>query len=72
MFRLSLSIARYLLSNEFTDGPGQWPGWYSGVTSMYSSEIAVNDLVEKVIVDGKKLDYFSTSSNTILNHPHIH
>jgi hypothetical protein len=70
--RLAVSIAKHILDHEFNDGPGEWPGWWWGVTSMYSSEIAVNHLVEKFIIDGQKLDYFSTSSDSIFNHPHIH
>lgn len=70
--QLSLSTAKHLLHHEFKDGPGQFPKWYVGVVSMYSGEIAVNHLVDKVVVDDKKLDYFSDSSNDVLNHPHIH
>jgi hypothetical protein len=68
----TVRVAKHILNNEFIDGPGQWPGWYSGVTSMYSSEIAVNHYVEKVIIDGEKLDYPSSSGSDILKHPHIH
>jgi hypothetical protein len=70
--RLSLSTAKFILDNEYKDGPGQWPGWWAGVTSMYSGEIAVNHLVEKMIVDGQKLDYISSSADSIMKHPHIH
>jgi hypothetical protein len=70
--RLTVSTAKHILEHEFNDGPGKWPGWWWGVTSMYSSEIAVNHLVDEFVVDGEKLDYFSTSSDSIFNHPHIH
>jgi hypothetical protein len=68
----SLAIAKHIINHEFTDGYGVWPSWYKGVVSMYSNEIAVNHLVKKVIIDGNKLDYFSTSSESILDHPHVH
>ncbi|MDQ6598592.1 hypothetical protein E2K98_14130 [Bacillus salipaludis] len=68
----SLAAAKYIINNEFSNGYGIWPGWYKGVVSMYSNEIAVNHLVDKVIIDGNKLDYFSTSSESTLDHPHIH
>ncbi|MFD2443231.1 hypothetical protein ACFSO7_04450 [Bacillus sp. CGMCC 1.16607] len=69
---LAVSTAKYIINNEFSNGHGIWPGWFWGVTSMYSSEIAVNHLVNKVIIDGEKLDYFSTSSDLVMKHPHIH
>lgn len=70
--RLSLSTAKYLLEREFTNGPGEFPNWYMGVVSMYSGEIAVNHLVDNIVIDSDKLDYVSTSSDNIINHPHIH
>lgn len=70
--KLALSISEYLLATEFKDTEGAWPGWYSGVTTMYSCEIAVNHLVEKFIVDGTKLDYGSAATDSIATHPHIH
>lgn len=70
--RLSVSTAKYLLHHEFKGGEGRFPEWYMGVTSMYSSEIAVNHLVDKFIVDDEKLDYPSTSPDSVSDHPHIH
>lgn len=70
--KLSLSTAKHIMDHEFKEGPGQWPNWYMGVISMYSGEIAVNHLVDDVLINGEKLDYGSTSSNTVTNHPHIH
>ncbi|MEJ6952472.1 DUF7164 domain-containing protein [Natronospora cellulosivora (SeqCode)] len=69
---LTLTIAEYLLTNEFKDNEGEWPGWFKGVTSMYSCEIAVNHLVDQFKIDGQKLDYGSAACDTIDNHPHIH
>lgn len=31
-----------LLLEEFRDDPGQWPGWYRGVLSMYAAELIAN------------------------------
>ena len=39
---------------------------------MYSSEIAVNHLVDTLCINGRRLDYGSTSNDYITNHPHIH
>lgn len=70
--KLTMNIATHILKNEFKNGPGEWPGWYREVTSLYATEIAVNHEVDKFIIDGDKLDFFSTSEDLIDNHPHIH
>lgn len=70
--KLATEISAHILTEEFPDGEGQWPGWYKGVTTMYAAEIAVNHLVDQVIKDGIKIDFGSSSSNLIHNHPHIH
>lgn len=70
--KLALTTTSYILNNEFGNESGQWPSWYKGVGSLYGSEIAVNHLVSNVNIDGEKLDYISTSEDSINNHPHIH
>lgn len=70
--KLATFITGHILTFEFKDREGNWPGWYKGVASMYGCEIAVNHYVEQIKKDGEKLDYSSTSSNSIKNHPHIH
>jgi hypothetical protein len=70
--RLALPISEYLLTVEFEEDEGEWPGWYKGVTTMYSCEIAVNHLVDEFEIDGDKLDYGSAASDSITDHPHIH
>ncbi|WP_018248559.1 DUF7164 domain-containing protein [Orenia marismortui] len=70
--RLAVSIAEYLLTHDFKNSEGAWPGWYAGVTTMYSCELAVNHLVDEFKIDGRKLDYGSASDESIANHPHIH
>lgn len=70
--QLSLTVARHIFTKEFDNGEGAWPGWYKGVTTMYSSEIAVNHLVDEILVEQGKLDYYSTSKDSVLEHPHIH
>lgn len=70
--RLSSKIAAHIFFNEFHDSEGEWPGWYKGVTTMYSNEIAVNHLVDRVTVDNNKLDFYSTSQESVVDHPHIH
>jgi len=69
---LAVSIAKYLLTEEFKDDEGAWPGWYKGVTTMYSCELAINHLVDEFKIAGDKLDYGSAASDSITKHPHIH
>lgn len=70
--KLAMKVALHIFTREFTDGEGVWPCWYKGVTTMYASEIAVNDLVEQFRIDRGKLDYYSTSGESVHDHPHIH
>ncbi|MGE5474206.1 MAG: hypothetical protein ACM3UU_08315 [Ignavibacteriales bacterium] len=70
--RLALKVANYLITVEFKNQKGAWPGWYFGVITMYSMEIAANHLVEKMIINDQLLDFGSASEDSIVNHPHIH
>jgi hypothetical protein len=70
--KLSLYVSNYLLSNEFLFHEGKWPGWYRGVTTMYSNEISVNHLLDSLLLEPEKLDFYSTSEESVLDHPHIH
>ena len=69
---LSLLISEYILAAEFNDSEGSWPGWYRGVTSMYSNEIAINHIIDHLVIEPDKLDFDSTSDDRIESHPHIH
>lgn len=69
---LTTFVARYILDHEFKENEGEWPGWYRGVILLYANEIAINHMVDDVIVDGEKLDFGSASNESIYNHPHIH
>ncbi|RBP88737.1 hypothetical protein DFO70_11361 [Cytobacillus firmus] len=69
---LSLLISECILAAEFYESEGSWPGWYRGVTSMYSSEIAINHLIDHLLIEPDKLDFDSTSDDRIESHPHIH
>jgi hypothetical protein len=68
----AIEIAKYLLTKEFKDDPGKWPGWYGGVTNMYSNEIAVNGLIDNFVLDRQNLDFPSTSPEPTDQHVHIH
>jgi hypothetical protein len=69
---LSVYVAAYLLSTDFSSNEGKWPGWYKGVTTMYSNEIAINHLIDALQIYPEEIDFDSTSADTILKHPHIH
>lgn len=70
--KLTTEVCKYILQNEFIDNEGNWPSWYKGVSLLYANEIAVNHLVDNVILDGNKLDFGSASRESIYDHPHIH
>ncbi|MGL4738998.1 MAG: DUF7164 domain-containing protein [Cellulosilyticaceae bacterium] len=70
--QLSVEVAAYILQTEFLSNEGQWPGWFRGVTSMYATEIAVNHLVDDLVIAPDKLDFRSDSHEPVANHPHIH
>jgi len=70
---LTTKVLYHILKNYFKNGNGEWPSWYRPVSSMYASEIAINHLMKnKVKMVPDKLDFFSTSKNSIWKHPHIH
>lgn len=69
--RLATDITKHIF-NSFNETEGKWPSWYRGVSSMYASEIAINNIVPQFIIDGENLDYASTSNNNINQHAHIH
>lgn len=70
--RLTVSINKELLKHEFKNFTGEWPGFFRGVTLLYASEIAINHLVDKIIINANDLDYNSDSNSKTVNHTHIH
>ncbi len=70
--KLSTTLTAHILTEEFKDSEGQWPGWYRGVATMYACEIAANHLVDRIIKNGNVVDHGSASSESIHDHPHIH
>ncbi len=64
-------IAKHIISHLFASEVGKWPGWYRGVSVMYSGEIAVNHCV----ADAERsslLEHPSDSEKAIWQYPHIH
>ncbi|HEV2109436.1 MAG TPA: hypothetical protein VGR16_14350 [Thermomicrobiales bacterium] len=64
-------LARHILEHYFADSEGAWPGWYRGVTSMYSGDIAVNHCAP----DAQRSELLDASSDwdePITRYPHIH
>jgi hypothetical protein len=68
---LTEMLTRHLISNEFSDGEGQWPGWYRGVSLLYAGEIAVNHCAPDVQLTDL-LDAFSTSAEPTTRFVHVH
>lgn len=43
VINLQFSITKHLLTEEWKESPGTWPGWNKGVASMYGIHMAVNN-----------------------------
>lgn len=69
---LCVSISRELLTNEFKNFTGEWPGFFRGVTLLYASEIAINHLIDTICINTDGLDFNSNSLDNISPHTHIH
>ena len=70
-FDLSRVFIRHIVTHEFAEDEGQWPGWYRGVALLYAGEIAVNHCVP----DAERstlLDGLSTSAEPTVSYAHIH
>jgi hypothetical protein len=40
--QVHMDYCERLLADEFQGGPGEWPGWFKGVLSMYAGNLAAN------------------------------
>ncbi len=69
---LTTEVTEYILKTEFLSDEGKWPGWFRGVTLLYASDIAVNHLINNPSMSHNLLDFDSTSSDSVIDHPHIH
>jgi len=70
--RVGLEVNRYLLTHDFKKNHGAWPGWFRGVSILYSMEIAVNHVMKTPVPDYCNLDFDSISAESVENHAHIH
>ncbi|MEO7522289.1 MAG: glycosyltransferase family A protein [Gemmatimonas sp.] len=68
---ISELITKHLLSHDFADGEGQWPGWYREVSLLYAGEIAVNHCAPDAERTGM-LDSGSTGREPTRRSAHIH
>ena len=64
-------IAKHIITQQFATDEGKWPGWYRGVSVMYSGEIAVNHCAPDA-QRSELLEITSTSTKPITDIPHIH
>jgi hypothetical protein len=69
---LATELTLYIRTVEFGDTDGAWPSWYSGVSLLYATEIAVNHLVPQFLSPSSMLDFHSTSTESVWERPHIH
>lgn len=64
-------LTKHIVTHEFAEDEGQWPGWYRGVALLYAGEIAVNHCAPEVHRT-TLLDGFSTSAEPTVSYAHIH
>ena len=64
-------LMKHIVTDEFRDGPGAWPGWYWGVSLLYAGEIAVNHCVPDARCSDQ-LDGSPTSQGPTSQFAHIH
>ncbi|OQR92146.1 hydroxyacylglutathione hydrolase, mitochondrial-like isoform X2, partial [Thraustotheca clavata] len=78
---LTVDMMRYLDAYEFTDeekseeyGITGWPEWHHGVLSLYAGHIAINHCTKESGVRKRAdmLDFPSDSTDSPMNHAHIH
>ena len=77
--QISMDVMRYLDKYEFTQidrdrTAHNWPGWYYGVLSMYSGQIAINHCAQEIGFEKRDdmLDFPSTSNESVWDHAHLH
>lgn len=64
-------LTRHLITHEFAQDEGHWPGWYRGVSLLYAGEVAVNHCVPGV-QRTELLDAFSSSAEPTSRFAHVH
>lgn len=70
--QVQMEFCRKLKAEEFTNGPGTWPGWYFGVLSMYAGQLAANSYLGTNMVMGG-LDIYCVAHEPMCNTDyHIH
>ena len=64
-------LMHHIVTEGFPDGPGEWPGWYWGVSLLYAGEIAVNHCAPDAR-RSEQLDGPNTSQEPVTHYAHIH
>jgi len=64
-------LMKHIVTAEFPDGRGEWPGWYWGVSLLYAGEIAVNHCAPDARCSDR-LDGSNTSREPTSRYAHIH
>lgn len=71
--KIHFIITKYLLTTEWKEDKGKWPGWNIGVASMYAIDIVVNHLYTQQHINLYSLDEKCWKHNVIdKNTIHIH
>lgn len=65
-------VTKYILYTEWNESPGEWPGWFRGVSSMYAIHIVVNHFLNQHLVNLYSLDSSCIDIKIDSNTYHIH
>lgn len=72
IIRNHFQVTKYILSTEWNESPGEWPGWFRGVSSMYAIHIVVNHFLNPHSVSLYSLDSQCYDNKIDSNTYHIH
>lgn len=65
-------LTEYILKTEWKNGPGKWPGWFKGVSSMYAIHLVVNNILTPQLMTLYSMDSFCWNNEIDSNTYHIH
>lgn len=72
IIRNHFQVTKYILYTEWNESPGEWPGWFRGVSSMYAIHIVVNHFLNHHLVNLYSLDSSCIDIKIDSNTYHIH
>jgi len=66
------NVTKIILQKEWNNGPGKWPGWFKGVSSMYAIHLVVNHYLNPMNVNMYSIDSLCLDNKITKSTYHIH